>query len=74
MLDHVEQQHDLGPAGGDAEIVREVPGPNVEAGGARGGGEVTVRFHADRLAELGERGEHVAGAAAELEQPHPAWR
>ena len=74
VLDHVEQQDDLGPARGHAEIVREVTDADVEARGASGGGEVLVGVHADRLAELAERREHVAAAAAELEQAHAACR
>ena len=48
--------------------------PDVEAGRAGGGGEIFVGVHADGLAELGQRREHVATAAAELEQAHAARR
>src|SRR5439155_3853606 len=68
VLDHVKEVDGVGPARLHDEIVREPTLAHVEAGGARRRGEVRMRLHAHRFAELGERGEDIAGAATELEE------
>jgi hypothetical protein len=69
VLDDVEQEHDLGPARRHDQVVGERARTHVEAGGARRREEARVHLHADRLAEVAERFEHVAAAAPQLEDP-----
>jgi hypothetical protein len=68
VLEHVEQQDDVGPADGNDAVGGQRAAADVEPRGARGRDQRGVGLHADRVPEAAERLEHVAGAASEVEQ------
>ena len=68
VLEHVEQQDDVGPADGNDAVVGQRAAADVEPRGARGRDQRGVGLHADRLPEPAERLQHVAGAASHVEQ------
>src|SRR5439155_11269009 len=74
VLEDVEEEHGVGPTRLHDEVPWEPARPDVEAGGTRRRRKIRMRLHADRHAELGERGQHVAGTAPELEETKPAGR